>query len=159
LKVDLGVTKTTVHPQFNVEGLAYHDGYLYIGLRGPLTRNGKAILCRVGSSELFDPAKPKDFILEELDLDKGGIRSLEWDPKTNRLLILSGGTTDGDKTAPYLWSYDPRTRDLKKIAEFPEEVTRKGSPEGVARGSDGRLMIVIDSETASSGDILFLTSP
>ncbi len=159
LGLDLGVTRTTVDPSFNVEGLAYHEGQLYIGLRGPLTKDGKAILCRVSSTELFATDRRKEFVIKALDLDGGGVRSLEWDPKTNSLLILSGGTTDGAKVEPYLWSYHPGTKELKKLAGFPKELTKKGSPEGVTRGPDGKLLVVFDSDTASSGDVLFMDSP
>lgn len=83
-------TGTPDNGGLNVEGLAYINGQLYLGLRSPVTKNGKAIVLIVSNPE----TSPEISGYSLLDLKNNGIRSLESDEK--KLLVLSGSTDDTD---------------------------------------------------------------
>ncbi|WP_306150098.1 MULTISPECIES: DUF3616 domain-containing protein [unclassified Roseibium] len=71
----------------NIEGLAYHDGRLYIGLRGPSVE-GRAFLRSVNVDALFSNSKP-DLDVIELALGSGtGVRDLA--AVSDGLIVLSG---------------------------------------------------------------------
>lgn len=71
----------------NIEGLAYHDGRLYIGLRGPSV-DGRAFLRSVNVDALFSNSKP-DLDVIELALGSGtGVR--EFAAVSDGLLVLAG---------------------------------------------------------------------
>ncbi|EEE47325.1 DUF3616 domain-containing protein [Roseibium alexandrii] len=71
----------------NIEGLAYRDGRLYIGLRGPSV-DGRAFLRSVNVDALFSNSKP-DLDVIELALGSGaGVRDLA--AVSDGLIVLSG---------------------------------------------------------------------
>ena len=71
----------------NIEGLAYRDGRLYIGLRGPSV-GGRAYLRSVNVDALFSDKKP-DLDVIELALGSGaGVRDLA--AVSDGLIVLSG---------------------------------------------------------------------
>jgi hypothetical protein len=77
---------------FNIEGLAYHDGHLYFGLRSPVTKTGKAIILKARNPL----TKPEFTDVMVLDLDGLGIRSL--DASKDGLVVLAGSKDDAGTT-------------------------------------------------------------
>lgn len=137
------------------EGLAMMpDGRLLMGIRKPLV-NGQALILQLdGYREAFDQEKaslirPKVFA--KLNLDGGGISSLEYDPLGARLLVL-GIHAKERRNDLYTWTRG----ELKRIFKF------KGhKAEGVARvGNSSRILILCDDEDpdgTKKGRYTFLT--
>jgi Protein of unknown function (DUF3616) len=128
------------------EGLAMMpDGRLLMGIRKPLIENLAMILQLDGYKEAFDQEKasliqPK--LVAELDLDGGGISSLEYDPEGKRLLVL-GIHAKKDRTDLYAWKEDAGKKGKpKRICKI------KGhKAEGVVRDEDShRILILCDDE-------------
>ena len=153
LGCDIGLSATEVSPNLNIEGLALNGAQLFIGLRAPLTADGKAILLSMAATSALAGKGAVEQVT--LDLDGGGIRALDWDPMRGRLLIISGasGETSGGTPTAALWEFDPVTGVTNKMLEFEPELARK-SPEGVCRlpeQAGGRLLVVLDGEGSESG--------
>jgi hypothetical protein len=138
------------------EGLAMMpDGRLLMGIRKPLVENLAVILQLDGYKEAFDQEKasliqPK--LVAELDLDGGGISSLEYDPDGKRLLIL-GIHAKKNRTDLYAWKEDAGKKGKpKRICKI------KGhKAEGVVRDEDShRILILCDDEDPNVGRYTFL---
>ena len=134
-------TDTLVPKDGKFEGLAMMpDGRLLMGIRKPLV-NGQAVILQLdGYREAFDRENaslihPKVFA--KLNLNGGGISSLEYDPRGKRLLVL-GIHAKKRRTDLYAW----KSGELERIFKF------KGhKAEGVARiGNSSRILILCDDE-------------
>ena len=158
----IGLTATEVSDALNIEGLAYNAGTLYIGLRSPLSADGKAIVVAASARALFDGDSPIPLDPIELDLSGGGIRALDWDSKSNMLLAISGPPIDGATAEAALWHVDTSKADATPLHTFSAEHARK-QPEGVCRLSeaDGAgLLVVLDGNASITGggaELLTLT--
>ena len=128
------------------EGLAMMpDGRLLMGIRKPLVNDRAVIIQLDGYREAFDQEKafliqPK--LVAELDLDGGGISSLEYDPEGKRLLVL-GIHAKKNRTDLYAWKEDAgKKAKPKRICKI------KGhKAEGVVRDEDShRILILCDDE-------------
>lgn len=159
LGCNLGLTRETVDPLLNMEGLAWHEGQLYIGLRAPLTPDGKGIILVGDADALIGGGFAASLKAITLDLDGGGIRALDWDPVKGALLVVSGAHEDGAAAQPALWACDTAGESLQKIHAFDAEVARK-LPEGVCRlpeASGGQLLVVLDGGGKNDGgEVVFL---
>ena len=128
------------------EGLAMMpDGRLLMGIRKPLVENLAMILQLDGYKEAFDQEKasliqPK--LVAELDLDGGGISSLEYDPEGKRLLVL-GIHSKKNRTDLYAWKEDAGKKGKpKRICNIKEH-----KAEGVVRDENShRILILCDDE-------------
>lgn len=140
----------------NAEGLAWREGRLWIGLRGPLSE-GQAVLLGVDEEALFGGGDaPPRFERRRVDLGGGGVRGLCWDARTARLLIVSGPVEDGGD-APYaLWSYDLETQALSQLERFEG---RAAKPEGVCRRSEGQLALTFERDEPSGSALRLIPSP
>ena len=104
----------------NIEGLAVHNGRLFVGFRGP-AKEGKAYVMRVGIDAVFgsDEVEAKVF---ELALGKGvGVRDLA--TVSDGLLVLSGPSADEIGPA-HLFFWDGRSEETDQLATLgglPEE--------------------------------------
>ena len=101
----------------NIEGLAAAaDGTLYIGFRNPLF-GGKALIVRL--------TNPRDVLLSGdsckfegpilLDLDKRGIRSLEYDATAGVCYIVAGEKDSENNFSVYKWNGDGESRPAEII--------------------------------------------
>ena len=75
----------------NIEGLAYLEGKLFLGLRAPLTNDKKAIVLEISNPE----SNPVISNHMTVNLSGNGIRSLEKDG--SKLILISGSMDDTDK--------------------------------------------------------------
>lgn len=131
------------------------DGRLLMGIRKPLVENLAMILQLDGYKEAFDQEKasliqPK--LVAELDLDGGGISSLEYDPEGKRLLVL-GIHAKNNRTDLYAWKENAGKKGKpKRICKI------KGhKAEGVVRDEDShRILILCDDEDPKVGRYTFL---
>ncbi|MFI6594717.1 DUF3616 domain-containing protein [Nonomuraea sp. NPDC050536] len=134
----------------DVEGIAVHDGQVYLGLRGPVLR-GWAVVLEMelhvsGGGTRMRPSRPyrKHF----LDLDGLGVRDLC--PYQGDLLLLTGPSMDLDGPVRVVRWRVGEDRDLvpaerlETVLELPYG-HREDHPEGLAVLEDGRLMVVYDS--------------
>ncbi len=126
----------------NIEGVAYHDGQLFLGLRSPLTQGGEAIVLNItNGGGLLKGEAPKFGRALTLPLGKKGVRGLS--SHKTALLILAGPSDDvGQSFALYNWSPSTKTANLFALAGF-DELLR---PEGVAAEKQGTFTFVQDFE-------------
>lgn len=143
--VSMGLTALGVNPDVNFEGLAFDGERLYLGLRGPQTSGGDALLLSVRADALFKAGGNDAWTVVSLPLNGAGIRALDWDPKAQHLWILSGPSSSDTGTAG-VWRSAPDGTSLAEVHQFSEDVAQK-APEGVCRLPEkegGALLIVLD---------------
>lgn len=121
----------------NIEGMAFDRkrSVLYIGLRSPRLKSDAVILTLTNPFDylLSEKAAVFDEAPWQLELDKGGIRALTYDDKTDKLVIVSQRES-GNKQRFKLWSVradrsQPPTRllsDNKKLFKNVEGLTTLG---------------------------------
>nr|VFK23897.1 MAG: Protein of unknown function (DUF3616) [Candidatus Kentron sp. LPFa] len=147
--------------------MAYHDDNLYIGFRAPLVpKTDKAIIAVMDAKAPFEKRKnpckkdPKVKLMQ-VDLGGAGIRSLDWDSKKEKLLILSGVSNVSEKaedsTIPKLREYEPGNGAPKEVCSFTKKPNQ--TPEGVSRWKDKRVMVFDDEGEKPSAKILYLIEP
>jgi hypothetical protein len=139
-------TATTVDARFNLEGLAYdaESESLYVGFRGPLTSESKAIVVQLPESSARS-GEPTGARVLSLELNGAGVASLEWDPGANRLLVLSGPEVDSPDARSEIFSFDPASGAVEQRYTFAAAaVGANRRPEGIALAPDGKLWIVFD---------------
>ncbi|MUP45588.1 DUF3616 domain-containing protein [Gramella sp. BOM4] len=145
---------------FDIEGLAVHQGRIFIGLRGPVL-NGFAVIleisCKEFDGELLLAKKPDEEKLYRkhfLDLRGMGIRELNIDKKGD-LFLLAGPTMDLDGTisiykiegglpdSPSSVIHKPeRLFDVARGAELEHGADKA---EGMAFLPEGKILITYDS--------------
>jgi hypothetical protein len=163
LSLSIGLTDTRIDEKLNIEGLAYADGKLYIGLRGPLTSKREALVFRVDADSLFETGKTP--LLEPLVilLEGAGIRSLEWDPVSKKMLIVSGPATEVVDAESAVWAFTPESRALSLIHRFTPEELQQGwkgrAAEGACRDSTGKIVVTFDGSEEGSPNLLLLDWP
>jgi hypothetical protein len=130
----------------NLEGLAWYPAgeRLLIGARSPIT-GGRAQVIELGPAPaLFDPPRAAgdlsalDPVVHRLDLGGRGVRSLEYDPWRNAVLVLAGPAGAGARGyALFVWTPgdDDRVVPLQAPAlgdlRQPEAVAPAGPPDPV----------------------------
>lgn len=134
----------------NIEGLAYFDGKLYLGLRSPVTKSGKAIILTItNAKDLLTNGSPTFDKSIVVDLDGGGVRSLDADK--SGLLILSGSRNDENEVFG-LRKLSWGDLSLQKIRiEGFQNLIR---PEGVVNENNGYTTFVQDFEAPQNQDII-----
>jgi hypothetical protein len=133
--------KLKVVEDFKSEGLAMDPrGRLLMGLRKPLVKKRSAVVSLSGYREAFDsrdPGRVRPRVVDLLDLDGGGISSIEYDPSSRSMLVLSipPGTHRTD-----LWTWDFRALEHRGRL-------RGHKAEGVARvGRTRHWLLLADDE-------------
>ena len=134
----------------NIEGLALLEEKLYLGLRSPLTKSGKALILVINNAKaLLEGATPAFDNVISVDLSGNGIRGL--DTRKNGLLILAGSSTDAAENFGLLQlSLGAEILEVLHIEGF-EKLLR---PEGVVAETNGDLTFVQDFETPQEQDII-----
>jgi hypothetical protein len=93
----------------NIEGLAFHEGQIFVGFRSPII-NGKAQFISFDSKKFWNNEKDVDLKHYEVNLnDDRGIRSFEF--KNNKLYIISGASEieSSDDSELFITSLDDLT--------------------------------------------------
>lgn len=147
---------------FNIEGLAASpDGALLVGLREPkLKRKRPDGPGKIEMALVVPVLNPQDLLqgrraalgaVEVLDLDGGGIRSLEYDPAGKRYLVLAG-RTDDDTYRVFDWS-GPGSQAVKPISA-PDwlSVAKDLTPEALFVDSDGVYALSDDGDVKLDGN-------
>ncbi|MCF6254025.1 MAG: DUF3616 domain-containing protein [Thiomicrorhabdus sp.] len=148
---------------FNIEGLSFDQDkkQLLIGLRSPVVNQKAVILVLKNPKAIFEQGARPHFKKTPiyLDLDKGGIRSITFDPYLNGYLIVSRYEKKGKKFKLWWWSGNE--------SEQPHRVRINGklnlsNAEGITSVRDRggkKLMIVFDvgnSSKRANGCYVFL---
>lgn len=146
-KLDMNVVSTASpdHGGFNIEGMAFVNGSLYLGLRSPVTSSGEAIILVVENAET-NPQVSKTITIAT---NGKGIRSL--DSFQRALLVLSGSSDDTD-SAFSLGRLDTFSRELKELSVAGFEKLLR--PEGMASSTDGSIVFVQDFQEESAQDVI-----
>jgi hypothetical protein len=136
----------------NIEGLAWDPklGRLLLGLRSPLI-NGKALLVPLSlrdsrGSFSIDNLKVEGGKAIQLSLGGIGIRSIEYDERSNVFRIISGATEVQERIDFGLWEWngDENQPVLRQTNKFDGSL----KPEGVARATVGKrdfIIVVFDA--------------
>ena len=149
---------TPAEAGFNVEGAAWRDGHLLLGLRAPTDAKTKeAILLEIekpGSTPL--DAK----VAARLNLNGNGIRGLFYDPKAHGLWILAGVSPDLPDGTVKDWALWFRKDDGKliQITTLPKEKTGTMiNAEAVTRIDAGgaSFLLVVEDGAETSHYLLF----
>jgi hypothetical protein len=127
----------------DLEGLAFHEGHLYAGFRGPVLRHAFAPVLR------FDPKAPSDHALLFVTLGGRGIRDLV--RVSNGFLVLAGPVGDGDQTHDVIW-WDGR--DCVPGKDVPACVVRLVATLPLAPGGGRSEGLFVTSESATAYDVL-----
>lgn len=163
LGVSLNLSETKIDERLNIEGLACSQGKIYIGLRGPLNKDKAAIIFRADATSLFGDSKKVAFDVFEISLRGAGVRSLEWDPVSKKMLVLSGPATDTIDAESGLWAFEPQTKALELIHTFtPDELKPGGkdrTAEGVCRMPNGKIMVAFDGSAEGAPNLLLFDWP
>jgi hypothetical protein len=140
---------------FNIEGLSFdpQKEKLLIGLRSPIIE-GKAVIAVLNNpAAVFDRGEKVEIgdELIYLDLDKGGIRGIAFDPKLGGYLILSRREDKHGKSFK-LWLWDGDTsHDARrvKLSGAPNLDHAEGISPVRFNGVDQILIVVDDGNTAA----------
>lgn len=134
----------------NIEGLAWDPrlGHLLIGLRSPLI-DGQALLVPLRLRDSRAAFSIDNLEVEEairLSLGGIGIRSIEYDGRSNVFRIISGAAEDQDQADFGLWEWngDEKQPMLRETNRFDSHL----KPEGVARATVGKrdfIIVVFDA--------------
>ena len=134
----------------DIEGMAYHDGRLHLGFRGPVLRDNFVPVMRVD----FD--HPKRYDLRFIRLDGQGIRDMV--ALEHGFLLLSGAVNDG--SAPFrLWWWDGsdqipgkgRTpRPARRLAEISTPGGAKAEGLAVVDSGPGDVDLIVIYETGTA---------
>lgn len=111
----------------NIEALAAAPGgFLWIGLRNPLSNAGAYAVALLNPWEVVQgkPARLGDVV--RLNLGGLGIRSMEWNPRSQEYWIVAGSADDSGNFALYRWKGKPS--DSPRRMELPGGDIR---PEGL----------------------------
>jgi hypothetical protein len=127
----------------DLEGLAFHDGKLYAGFRGPVLRHGLVPVLR------FAPAAGGEHDILFVSLGGRGIRDLA--RVSDGFLVLAGPVGDSDQSHEVFWwngldcvaGKDVPPCGLTRVATLPA-ATGGGRSEG----------LFVSSETATTYDVL-----
>jgi hypothetical protein len=136
---------------FNIEGAAWREGHLLLGLRAPTATTKEAILLDVEQPG-SEPLKAK--VAAHLDLKGNGIRGMFYDSKAHGLWILAGVSPDLPDGTVKEWALWFRQDDgkLKPITPLPKEASTLINAEAVTRVSVGAkdyLLVVEDGAEVS----------
>lgn len=139
----------------NIEGLAFDEKRerLWIGFRGPMVDEKAILVAILNPHQAFEQDQEVQFIDTPvlLDLDRGGIRDLAFDPRLGGYLILSQreGTKKEKAFKLWLWSGDPAASPRRVRIDGIDDLERA---EGVApvnfRGEDKILLVSDDGASA-----------
>jgi hypothetical protein len=139
----------------NIEGLAYHSGKLYLGLRSPVTSKGEALILVIKNADaLLDGKAPLFDKTMNVRLSGKGIRSL--DTLKNGLFILAGSSNDTDETFSLKqFNFEPGTLQNFSLAGFSKLLR----PEGVVAYEDGSVIFVQDFQEPQDQEIIVRLKP
>jgi len=142
----LGVSSDAENPRLEIEGLTWHDGALYLGLKDPIDDRGRALIWR-----LADP----DALLREQSFSHAGLTlwrtvqlPIQGKPAgISEILFLPGNklvlAAVGEESGGLFYVADTERESLQPqlMGMFPGH-----KPEGLCLAPDRRLMVLFDEQ-------------
>ena len=134
----------------NIEalGLDAEGRRLLIGLRSPVVDKQALVVVIDNPDEVFERGARPRFASEPwyLDLDKGGIRALTYDPELQGYLIVS--RREDKKGKPFklwFWSGDPAAKPKRVTIADVENINRAEGITPFLQNGERRLLIAFDN--------------
>ncbi len=135
--------------ELNIEalGLSADGRRLLIGLRSPVIDDRALIVVVENPDDVFEQGGLVLFAPEPwyLDLDRGGIRALTYDPELEGYLIVS--RREDKKGKPFtlwFWSGDPAVKPQRVSIAGVENINRAEGITPIVQDGERRLLIVFD---------------
>jgi len=143
------VRKVDQENGFNVEGLSFDStgDKLYLGLRGPVIDGKGVVIVMENPIAAFENGEPPVFASQPifLDLDKGGIRALAYDPRLKGFLILSRQQKRGKKFKLWLWSGEPGRKPRRIRLKGKYSLAKAEGITPIRVNGEDQIMIVFDT--------------
>jgi hypothetical protein len=147
----LNVFKNSKKGDINIEAMGFDkDGEkLMLGLRSPLVDGKSVIIVIENPAEVFEKEVPLKLSQSPilLDLNGGGIRSLEYDPRLNAYLIINEIDGEDGKKHSLLWLWSGN-KDKNPIQVRSDKITGLKNIESIApitiNGMDQLLLVSDD---------------
>ena len=145
-------SKDKISASINIEALAWSplDESLYVGFRKPRL-NGKSAVLRIHQPGLMfeqQTAEGFEISVSWLDLGGDGIRSMNWNPTLQGLVIVSGGKKSSGKGFElWQWPAMPDSPALKITnLEAPLPAGTEGLATFIANQQSGLLLVIDDGK-------------
>ncbi len=152
LDIDLVATEKSPPAEggLNVEGLAYHNGQIFLGLRSPLTEKGEALLLTIENGEaLLQGASPVFGQVLPLPLGKKGIRGLT--SNGTSLMLIAGSSDDTEKAfSLHQWLPGAKYAASFKLTDFDTLIR----PEALVAEQNGSFLFVQDFEEPADQKVI-----
>lgn len=150
------IEKTGKSPDFdkiNIEGLEFDQekNHLLLGLRKPMINGLSMIISITNPDAVFDKSAAPQFSEPSfLDLNGGGIRSLNYDPVLNQFLIVNEIIGSEGKKYSQLWAWSGETTDAPTPVSLPDIISLNNveSLDSVILHGESRLLIMSDEGNA-----------
>ena len=140
--------------KLNIEGLAYHDGRLLLGLRDPRVAGKSVIIPIENPDQLFAGAEPDLGAPVMMDLQNGGIRALSYDPVLATFLIVNEIETHDGARISQLWSWSGQENAQPEPMALPDIINLNNveSIDSIEVHGQPRLLIMSDEGNADKNE-------
>lgn len=142
--------------ELDIEGMAYHNGALYLGLKAPLDPQGNAMLWRIGDPRLFFAQRSLEhaalslWATAHIDAEAGGksapggVSDLLFMPDGSLMITSTPSTSEATPQSGKLWSVATPAAGVLSPREIRAFSGLK--PEGLSLSpTPGRVVIVFDA--------------
>ncbi|QMT36270.1 MULTISPECIES: DUF3616 domain-containing protein [Neisseria] len=134
----------------NLEGLAYDtkNNRLMLGIREPMAGKLAMVIPINNPNELFEnKAAPRFGEVLLLDLEGGGIRSLEYMAETDSYLIANELANEQGKFRSYLWRWAGKPQSqLQKLVLNTDEKWKNAEAVNVIKADDKQYLLVMSDD-------------
>ena len=149
----VGDDADVVFDEINIEGLAYDPvkKRLVLGFRDPEFNNMALIAFIANPKEMMEKnAKPVFDEVAILDIDGGGIRSLNYDPVLKAYIIANEVKGDTGEKSSTLWGWSGNPKDEPKKINLPNlhHMTNVEAVDSVNINGQQRLLLMADEGDA-----------
>lgn len=142
---------------FNIEALSFDASgeRLLIGLRTPVIRKKGVLIAILNPREIFGPDAVAPKLADEpvlLDLDRGGLRALAFDPVLQGLVMVSRREDKKGKAFKlWFWNGDPAVAPSRISINGVDSIDRAEGLTSFLQQGRERLLIVFDDGDAGRG--------
>lgn len=140
----------------NIEGLAWNSTQdsLMIGFREPLIDDKSLVITLSNPQAVFaDEAAPEFTEATLLDLDGGGVRSMNFDPVLGQYVIVNEVDLGDGPPVPHLWAWSGAPDDAPVEMQLPRMIDLKNveSIDSITVNRQSRLMLSSDDGNEKDG--------
>lgn len=157
---DLVLEETGDHldmAQLNIEGLSYvsETGHLYVGLRAPMAGSQALIAVIENPDAMFDQqAAPRFGVPILLELQRGGIRALSYDPVLDTFLIVNELEGYEGNRFSQMWRWNGNPAMPPEPIALPDiiDLNNVESIDSITVDGQARLLIMSDEGNADKNE-------